>query len=127
VRQRNTAVRHDTEPDSEQLSPTYLYASLPSSPRRVAVRAGSGVTLAVWVLKDAAYSDLTTPALILKSNPAIGIDDDIQLAVLGSAVTNIWTQLTGQTPAATDDGVMEFVIVTQGATGNVYVGQWTVS
>jgi hypothetical protein len=127
VRQRNTAIKHGTEPDSEQLTPSYLYAQLPSAPRRVAVRAGTTVTVSVWVLKDAAYSDPATPTLVLKSNPALGVDDDLTLMALNVAAVNVWTQLSGTTPAATDDGVVEFVVFTQGTAGNVYVGQWTVS
>lgn len=83
---------------------------------------GATVTPTVYVRKDSSYNG-NAPRLILKRNDAIGVTADVVLATF-SASANTWQQLTGTTAAATDDGVMEFVVDCDGTAGNVFVDDW---
>jgi hypothetical protein len=84
-----------------------------------AVSSGSTVTPTVKVQKDGSYNG-NAPRLILKANPALGVDTDQVLDTLTVAAGN-WETLTGTTPSATDDGVFEFVVDCDGTAGNVFV------
>lgn len=81
------------------------------------VTSGSTITVGVFVRKAVGYSG-AQPRLILKANPAIGVDRDIVLDTM-TAGTGAWEQLSGTTPAATDDGVFECVVDCAGGTINV--------
>lgn len=96
---------------------------------QVAVANGSTVTINAWVRKssaaDGADYDGVQPTLRLKANPAIGIAADAVLDT-AAAANGTWEQLTGTTASATDDGVMEFVIVGDDAsTGWINVDDWS--
>ncbi len=66
------------------------------------------------------------PRLILKANSAIGVASDTVLDTM-SIGSGAWEQLTGTTPAATDDGVFEFVVDCDGTTGWINVDDWTIA
>lgn len=56
------------------------------------------------------------PRLILRANPAIGIASDTVIATM-SVGNGTWERLSGTTAAATDDGVMEFIVDCDGTSG----------
>lgn len=82
----------------------------------------SGATIAVgaFVYEDAAYNGARS-RLILKKNIALGINADTVLSTATAASDAAWEQLTATTPAASEDGVMEFVVDCDGTAGNLFV------
>lgn len=97
---------------------------LESSPIQVAVANGATVTPTVFIRKSAAY-DGNQPRLVLKRNDAIGVSADTVIATYSSG-TGSWNSISGVSPAATDDGVMEFVVDCDYGTGGVvYVDSFT--
>jgi hypothetical protein len=88
----------------------------------VPVLNGNTVQVAVGARKDGSYAG-NQPRLIVKANPALGIDSDTVLATM-TVGASTWETLTGTTAAVTDDGVLEFVVDCDGSAGNVFVNQW---
>lgn len=100
---------------------------LPSTPRRIAVRAGFKVQIDVYVRKDGAYNG-TQPRLKIGANAAVGHD----LVTTGDTMTagaDTWELLTATVPAsvAEEDGVITAWIEADGSAGNVYVDDWAAS
>ena len=89
----------------------------------VPVASGTTLTPSVKVQKDGAYTG-NAPRLVLKANPDIGVTDDVVLAT-HSAASGTWQTLSGTTPSATANGIMEFVVDCDGNAGNIYVDTWT--
>lgn len=85
---------------------------------------GATVTPSAYVRKsssgDGAAYNGNQPRLILKRNDALGVTSDTVLDTM-TVSTGTWEQLTGTTPAATDDGVFEIVVDCDGTTGWVNV------
>jgi hypothetical protein len=46
---------------------------------------------------------------------------------VGSPGTATWVQITGTTPAATDDGMMEFIVDCDGAGGFIHIDDWSIT
>lgn len=93
---------------------------------KVAVASGETVTPNVYVYEDASYNGARA-RLIVKRNDAMGITSDTVLDTATAASDAAWEALTGTTAAATDDGVMEFVIDCDGTAGNLFVDSFTVA
>jgi hypothetical protein len=112
--------------DSEKIAPSAAYATAPaeSSVLRVRVESGDTVSVAVWGQKDASFSG--TASLYLKANAAVGVDTDQLLATFSGAITT-WVQMSGTTPAATENGVFEFVVRVTGTGGAFYLDDWSAS
>lgn len=90
----------------------------------VPVLSGASVTVSVKVQKDGSYAG-AAPRLVLKANPAIGINADEVIDSL-SVGSGSWETLTGTTVAtASADGVMEFVVDCDGTAGNIFVDTWS--
>ncbi len=88
----------------------------------VAVNSGDTVTAAVNINKNASYNG-AQPRLIVRKNVAIGITADTVLATY-SASTGSFNIISGTTAAATDDGVMEFIVDCDGTAGFINVDDW---
>jgi len=104
---------------------------LESSSFLVPVANGATLTPSVYVRESTspAYAG-GRPRLVLKRNDAIGITADVVIATATAASEGAWEQLTGTTAAATDNGVMEFVVDCDnsiGAEAPVYVDDFTCS
>lgn len=80
----------------------------------------------VYVNENGSYNGARA-RLILKRNDAIGITSDTVIDTATAASDGAWEQLTGTTAAATDDGVMEFVVDCDGTAGILFVDSFTVS
>lgn len=96
---------------------------------KAAVNNGSFVNISVYTRKSDGSPDAyngSQPRLILKANPAIGIDADVVIAT-HTAAAGTWEQLIGTTSTASDDGVMEFVVDCDGTNGWVNVDDWSVA
>lgn len=93
---------------------------------KVAVASGATLTPSVFVYEDASYNGARA-RLILRRNDAIGVDVDTVIDTATAASDGAWEELTGTTPAAIDDGVMEFYVDCNGSTGNVFVDSFTVA
>jgi len=95
---------------------------------QIAVANGETLTPSVYVYESAAYNG-NRCRLIVKRNDAVGITADTVLDTRTGSSDATWELMTGTTAAATDDGVMEFVIDCDGtaATGYVYVDTFTVA
>lgn len=116
----------NTAAPSERLTPLSTTMDLYSAPVRVAVDSGQTVTFSVYVRKDGSYNGTIQPRLVLRSNPALGIDAEVILDTL-SVGANTWEQLTGTSVAVGEDGVLEAVVEINGTAGNAYVDDWAVS
>jgi hypothetical protein len=91
----------------------------------VPVNNGQTVTFAIALRKsvvgDGAAYNGNQPRLLVKSNVAIGINADTVLATADSASDGAWITYNGTTVAATDNGVMEFVVDCDGTAGWVNI------
>lgn len=114
-----------SSPAAEKLAPSAASAGqrLESAVKRMRVNSGGTVSISVYVRKTAAYNGVS-PRLVMKANPALGIDDDVVLDTM-SVGADTWEQLTGvSTPAAEEDGIVEFLIDCTGSAGAVYADDW---
>lgn len=127
--ERDTTIYRTAAP-SERLTPNNASGKLVSGSRIAAVDDLGTVTISVYVRKsvvgDGAAYNGNQPRLILKANPAAGINSDTVLATM-SAAAGSWQQLTGTTAAVDADGALEFVVDCDGTTGWVNVDDWSVA
>lgn len=117
-----------TASPSEKMTPSGAASlmRLQSSVKRVAVGSGQAATFNVYVQKDGSYTG-SAPRLVLKANPALGIDNDTVLDTL-SVGSGTWEQLTGSSsPVAEEDGVLEAYVDCDGSAGNVFIDDWSAS
>jgi hypothetical protein len=116
----------------ESLTPSST-TRLESGSKLVAVASGQTVVPKVWVRKSSANgTGGTRPRIRLKRNVAIGISNDVTIGteMTDASPTTTWEQVNSAgsaTAAATDDGVMEFVVDAGNANGIIYVDDWTAS
>lgn len=122
----DTTIFNDASP-SMRMTPNNASNKLESARKncgiQVAVSNGNTVTPSVYVRKDAVYNG-NQPRLIVRANSAIGITSDTVLATY-SASTGSWNVISGTTVAATDDGVMEFIVDCDGTAGYINVDDWS--
>lgn len=85
----------------------------------VYVTNGQTPTISVKVQKDASYNG-NAPRLVLKANPALGINTDTVLDTL-SVGSGSYETLSAAVSAVNDDGVLQFVVDCDGTAGNIYV------
>lgn len=109
---------------SVKLTPNNASSKLESPSFYVAVANGATITPTVYVYEDVAYNGARS-RLIVKRNDAIGITADTVLDTATAASDAAWEGLTGTTAAATDDGVMEFVVDCDGTAGNLFVDSFS--
>jgi len=123
----DTAVFRSASP-SEKMSPIFASNSLTnfrlrSQVRRKPIKSGQTASVSVYVRKSAAYNG-AAPRLLLLSNSAIGIDSDV-VAATHSNAADTWQLLSYTTPAASEDGVVSFVVECDGTAGAAYTDDWT--
>jgi hypothetical protein len=136
--QTDSVIYHTAAP-SQRCTPKLTTPKLASAFRKrgilAAVADTETVTVSVWVRKSIAgdpsgflYAG-NQPRLIVRANPAIGLDVDTVLDTMTVADNSgTWEELTGTTPAATDDGAFEFVVDCDGTSGAwINVDDWSVS
>lgn len=126
-----TAGLFNTASPSERLTPASASNKLQSGVKKIAVASGATLTPAVYV-RESVVGDGTDyngnrVRLIVKANPALGIDSDTTLATATIASEGAFEQISGTTAAVSDDGVLEFVVDCDGTTGWVNVDDWSVS
>ena len=97
----------------------------------IPVTSGNTVSVSAFVRKStlgdgAAYGG-SQPRLIVKANPAVGLDTDVVLATASNAANGAWEQITGVAPAVTDDGAVEVVVDCDGTTSNAFINVDTVA
>lgn len=119
----NSVTVFGTNTLSEEMQPTSSAAKLQSGSILVAAASGKVATPTVQVQKNGTYNG-NAPRLILKRQDSMGVTADTVLATF-SAGANTWQALSGSTPAATANGVFEFVIDCDGTAGSVFVGDAT--
>lgn len=121
------AVLFRTAAPSEKIEPSASTAGqrIETGPKRVPVLSGNTVNIAAYVQVDASY-DGSAPRLMLRANPALGIDTDTVIATF-SAAAGVWQQLSGTTAAAAEDGVFEFYVDATGTAGQANVDDWSAS
>lgn len=131
--QTDTTFFNNASP-SMRMTPTSTSLKLESASQfqgiEVALANGATGTVSVYVRKSAAGDGAAyngnQPRLIVKANPAIGIASDTVLATY-SAGTGAWNQISGVSPAVTDDGVIECVVDCDGTAGWINVDDWAVA
>lgn len=111
---------------SEKLVPNSAYR-LRSSEKYVAVGSGNTISISTYTYPSLNYNG-SSIRLVLMENRALGIGSNSELSNYTGSVGS-WTQLTGITPAAIDDGVFGFYIdCSKGAsTGSLWIDDWTAS
>ena len=122
---RETTTVH-TGSQSVKLTPNNASNKLEGPSFKIAVANGATLTPTVYVYEDASYNGARA-RLILKRNDAIGVTSDTVIDTATASSDAAWEALTGTTAAATDDGVMEFVIDCDGTAGNLFVDSFTVA
>lgn len=126
---RDTTIFNTAAP-SERLTPTSASFKLVSGSRVVAVDNGTTITINAYVRKsvagDGAAYNGNQPRLIVKANPACGINSDTVLDTM-TVGTGSWEQLTGTTAAVNADGALEFVVDCDGTAGWINIDDWTVA
>lgn len=116
-----------TTAPSLKMEPTAAYASnrlesVGSDGRGwiVPVASGGSRTAGVYVRKDSTYNG-QQPRLMVRANPALGLDADTQLDVMSGGADQ-WELLSGTpSPAAEEAGAYEFYVDVTGTAGAVYV------
>jgi hypothetical protein len=123
----DTTIFNSASPSS-RMTPSSTILKLEDSTKKVAVNSGQTATPSVYVRKSSAGDGTAytgnQPRLIVKANSAIGILTDTVLDTVSVAV-GTWEQLSGTTIAATDNGVMEFIVDCDGAAGAVNCDDWS--
>ena len=115
-----------TGSQSVKLTPNDASKKLVGPSFFVAVANGATITPTIYVYEDASYNGARA-RLIVKQNDAVGIAADTVLDTATAASDAAWEGLTGTTAAATDDGVMEFVVDCDGTAGNLFVDSFSVT
>lgn len=111
---------------SFSMTPNNASSKLESGSFFIPVANGAALTPSVYSYENATYNG-NRMRLILKRNDAIGITSDTVIDTRTGAADAVWEALTGATAAATDDGVMEFVVDCDGTAGIAYVDTFTVT
>ncbi|QDW39013.1 hypothetical protein FFI89_018790 [Bradyrhizobium sp. KBS0727] len=123
------AAAYNTAAPSVLMTPSSATFKLESSScgrgPKCEIDSGTSVTAAVYIRKTAAYNG-NQPRLGVRANPAVGIMVDTILATY-SAGTGAWNQISGATPTATADGVVEFFIDCDGTAGAINYDDVTVA
>lgn len=126
---RDTAVYNAAAP-SERLTPNSSSIKLESGSRLVPINSGQVLTVSVAVRKsvsgDGSAYNGNQPRLVVKRNNAVGITADTVLATMTGGAGS-WIVVSGATPAATDDGVVELVVNCDGTSGWINVDDWSVN
>jgi len=120
-----TTITH-TGSTSFSMTPNDASNKLESGSFYIPVASGATLTPSVYTYENATYNG-GRMRLILKRNDAIGITSDTVIDTRTGVADATWEQLTGTTAAATDDGVMEFVVDCDGTAGICYVDSFTVT
>ena len=119
-----------TASPSERLTPNNASGKLESGTKLVAIENATTKTISVWVRKsvtgDGTNYNGNQPRLRYRRSDAAGVTSDGTLDTMTVANGN-WEQLTGTSPAITDDAVLEFYVDCDGTAGWVNVDDWTVS
>ncbi|MEM7828036.1 MAG: right-handed parallel beta-helix repeat-containing protein, partial [Candidatus Aenigmatarchaeota archaeon] len=116
---------YKTAAPSQRLTPNNATYRLESGKKRFAVGSGGTATVSVWVRKSADYNG-AQPRLILKRNDAAGITADTVLDTM-TAGAETWEQLSGVTPAVTDNAILEVLVDCSGTAGFINIDDWEVS
>jgi hypothetical protein len=83
------------------------------------------ITVTVWVKKSTSYNG-SQPRLVMRRNDIMGITADTVGDTMTEAV-DTWEQLTYTTAAASENGMLEFIVQCDGTAGYVNVSEWAVS
>jgi hypothetical protein len=118
-------VTYRTASPSEKLTPSGASAGnkLTTSVKRAPVAGGASIAISCYVRKDGTYTG-NAPRLMMRANGALGFTADVVVATF-SAAADTWQQLSGTTAVASENGVVEFYVDSDGSAGNVYVDDWT--
>lgn len=118
-----------TASPSERLDPNNASNKLESGSFKVNVNSGQTCTPSVYVREsvvgDGEDYNGNRARLILKRNDAIGVTADVVIDTATISSEGAFEQLTGTTAAASENGVMEFVVDCDGTTGWVNVDDIT--
>lgn len=101
-------------------------AKVPGGGFCVPVLSGQTVSVTVKVQKDASYNGSTEPQLVLLADSQLGIAADSVLDTL-TVGSGTFETLSGTTPAASANGVFEFIVRGYGTAGAVFADTWTAS
>ena len=120
-----------TAAPSERLTPNNASGKLESGTKLVAIGNATTKTISVWV-RESVVGDGTDyngnrPRLRYRRSDAAGVTTDGTLDTATASAEGAWEQLTGTSPAITDDAVLEFYVDCDGTAGWVNVDDWTVS
>jgi hypothetical protein len=128
----DTAIFRTTSP-SLRLTANHATYKAESAPldegMKATVASGSTLTVSVYVrtslLTDTGGANYNgaAPRLIVRRNDAVGYTADAVIATHAGAAGE-WTLLSGTTSAATSDGVMEFVVDSDGTAGWINIDDW---
>jgi hypothetical protein len=118
-----------TAAPSMRMTPNNATFKLESGSFKVNVNSGQTCTPSVYIREslvgDGTDYNGSRARLILKRNDAIGIIADAVIDTATNTSEGDFEQLTGTTAAATDDGVMEFIIDCDGTTGWINIDDFT--
>jgi len=125
-------VIYRTASPSQRLTPNNATKKFESAGKSFRVASGATATPSVWVYKSAAGDGAAyngnQPRLVLKKNVAAGISADTVLATAAHGLgTWVGGQLSGTTPAVTDDAILTVVVDCDGTAGWVNTDDWAVT
>lgn len=113
---------------STRLTPNSTTNKLQTQLKRTAVPNGQTAVLNVWVRKsvvgDGSAYNGTAPRLILKADPAAGINSDTILAT-SVASAGTWELLSGTTAAISDNAVFSWYVDCDGSAGWVNIDDYS--
>jgi hypothetical protein len=93
---------------------------------RTYVKSGDELYVSILMKKSADFVG-DQPQLILRSNPAIGYNDDVVLAEASTLSDSAWELVNGQLPVATATGIATIAVRTNGTAGHVNIDEFITS
>jgi hypothetical protein len=107
--------------NTERLTPFNNIIKLRSGSKYVALNQFESVSISVYVRVDSTYNG-NVPKLILKSNPSMGVMNDLTIAT--TTITNNFQSLSGSFSNVSNDGILEFYVECDGTSGFINIAEW---
>lgn len=126
---RDTTI-YNSGPASTRLTPNSSTNKVESPEVMFCIANGQTGVVTVFLRKsiagDGSAYNGNQPRLILKADPAMGINSDVVLATADNTYNGVFKALSGTTPAITDNGVYRIVVDCDGTSGWINIDDWAV-
>lgn len=127
---QSDSVIYNTGPISTRMTPNNASFKLMDDLKKIAVPSGQTARIKVFIRKsvvgDGTAYNGNQVRLMLKADPATGVNSDTVLASTDNTFNGVFQQLTATTPAISDNAVFQVYIDCDGTTGWINIDNWSV-